>query len=194
MLHSGHLGQAETLAADGRELVEESGYERLLPLCELTDLSLDRAAGRDDALESRLVRMLEQSARFPVIRLETSVELALVRAAAGDLEAGERGLRAVIAEAERVGAVWPLIRARSSLSRMLLPAAPAAARAEAGRALTLVRGKGIWAWAGEAVLTLVETATPETAVEAKSAIEEFAAGLAGRDAPIAAALLRRCLS
>ena len=67
-----------------------------------------------------------------------------------------------------------------------------AAREEAGRALTLVQGKGIWAWAGEAVLTLVETATAATAVEATSAIEEFAAGLAGRDAPIAAELLHRC--
>ena len=193
MLHSGHLEQAEALAAAGRALVEESGYERLLALCELTDLSLDRAGGRDDALEPRLVRLLAQSARFPVIQLETSVELALVRAAAGDFPAGEAGLRAVIAEADRVGSVWPLIRARSSLSRLLRVDAPEPARRQAEQALLLVRGKGIWAWAGEAVLTLTETASFASDRDALAAvIAEFAAGLNGRDAPIAAQALHRC--
>jgi hypothetical protein len=195
MLHSGHLGRAEALAVAGRALVEESGYERLLALCELTDLSLDRALGRDDALEPRLSGLLAQSARFPVIRLETSLELALVRAAAGDVPAGEAGLRAVIAEAERVGSVWPLIRARSSLSRLLRAGAPGPARAQAEQALQLVRGKGIWAWAGEAVLTLAETALTSSAPDRAALAEviaEFAAGLGGRDAPIAAEALRRC--
>jgi hypothetical protein len=233
MLHSGHLDHALTLAAAGRQLVEESGYERLLALCELTDLSLDRALGRGDRLESRLNALLAMSARFPVIRLETTVELALVRAAggsgdasdagagdgggagdaegagagdgggagagdgggagdAGTSEAAEQALRAVIAEAERVGSVWPLIRARSSLSRLLRDRDPGAAQAQAASALLLVREKGIWAWAGEAVQTLAETAvTTAERAQAEAAIAEFAAGLSGRDAPIAARALRR---
>jgi hypothetical protein len=193
MLHSGHLDQALTLAAAGRQLVEESGYERLLALCELTDLSLDRVLGRDDDLEPRLSALLAMASRFPVIGLETNVERALVRAAAGDAPAAEHGLRAVIAEAERVGSVWPLIRARSSLSRLLRVRAPEAARAEAGLALQLVREKGIWAWAAEAVLTLAETAvTVAERTEAEAAIAEFGTGLSDRDAPIAVQALQRC--
>jgi hypothetical protein len=187
-LHSGHLTRAAGLADEGRSLVEKSGYERLLTLCELTDLSVLRAQGAED-LEPRLTGLRQESWRLPMIRLDVALELALVRAEPDEL-------RTVAGDAERFGAVLPQIRAHSALGRMLGPDDPDQAARHAVRALDLVRDKGIWSWASEATLALAELGvlepTPERLESARTAMDELAAGLRGRDAPIAVETLIRC--
>jgi len=191
-LHSGHLNRAEALADAGRRLVEESGYERLLTMADVTDLSLDRALGRFDGRERRLLLLLEQAPRFPVIRLDAVLELALVRTAFGRIDAGRDELLTVVADAERVGAVWPLIRAHSAMARVLIPSAPEQAAVHAEQALDLVRAKGIWSWAADAVLALAEMADSAAgAARAQQALAELAAGIEGRDAPAALDTWRR---
>ncbi|WP_121158698.1 ATP-binding protein [Micromonospora pisi] len=195
-MHAGHLDQAAALLASGRELVDETGYERLTALVEATELSLDRAAGRLDGLAERLTRLIATSERMPVTLLDARVELATVLARTatdGAVEPAERALCEVIADARRVGAIWPLVQALSVLARLTLPGRPDEAVRHATDALSLVRGKGLWAWAAEAVLVLAEAAVAAgEPARATAAVGELAAGIEGRDAPVARAVLRRC--
>ncbi|MFG1914452.1 ATP-binding protein [Micromonospora sp. NPDC048898] len=196
-LHAGHPEQAEALLAAGRALVDETGYERLRALVEATELSLDRAAGRLDGLAQRLTRLVADARRMPVTLLDARAELAtvLARTAVDDdeREVARRALREVVADARRVGAIWPLVQALSALARLTLAGRPDEAVRHATEALTLVRGKGILAWAAEAVLVLAEAAAAAGDPErAAAAVTELEVGIAGRDAPLALAALRRC--
>ncbi|MFY1619082.1 ATP-binding protein [Micromonospora sp. WMMD736] len=196
-LHAGHLARATALLADGRELVEETGYQRLAPLVEATELSLDRAAGRFDGLAERLSRLVVSAERMPVTLLDARADLAtvLARTASGDDEvrAADDALRSVVTDARRVGAIWPLVQALSTLARLVLRGQPDEAVRYATEALTLVRAKGILAWAADAVLVLAEAAvTAGEPARAAGAVTELEAGIAGRDAPLALAALRRC--
>ncbi|WP_165947168.1 AAA family ATPase [Micromonospora sp. 15K316] len=195
-LHAGHLDQAAALLTAGRELVEETGYERLTALVEATGLSLQRAAGRLDGLAERIERLIAAARRMPVTLLDARAELATVLAltATGTgVERAERTLREVVEAAERVGAIWPLVQARSAWARLVLGTRPEEAVRHATGALALVRAKGIWAWAAEAVLVLAEAAVAAgEPARAVPAVREFAAGIEGRDAPVALAALRRC--
>ncbi|MEH1166297.1 AAA family ATPase [Micromonospora sp. CPCC 205539] len=195
-VHAGHLDQAAALLTTGRELVEETGYERLATLVEATELSLDRAAGRLDGLTERLTRLVAAAERMPVTLLDARSELAtvLARTAVGDqVGPAERALREVVADARRVGAIWPLVQALSALARLTLVARPDEAVRHATDALSLVRGKGILAWAADAVLVLAEAAVAAgDPARAEAAVHELAAGIEGRDAPLALAVLRRC--
>lgn len=195
-LHAGHLEQAAALLAAGGELVEESGYERLTTLVEATGLSLERAAGRLAGLAGRLEQLVGAAERMPVTLLDARAELAtvLARTATGaETGRAERTLREVVATAQRVGAIWPLVQALSALARLVLVERPDEAARHATDALVLVRGKGIWAWAAEAVLVLTEAAVAAgDPARAVAAVGELEAGIEGRDAPVALAALRRC--
>ncbi|WP_410810074.1 ATP-binding protein [Micromonospora sp. 067-2] len=195
-LHAGHLDQAALLLQNGRELVDESGYERLAALVEVTELSLDRAAGRWDGLAERLSRFVAEARRMPVTLLDARSELAtvLARTASGDeVRVAERALRDVVADARRVGAIWPLVQALSALARLTLASQPDEAVRHATDALSLVRGKGILAWAADAVLVLAEAADAAgDPARAATAVAELAEGIEGRDAPLALTVLRRC--
>ncbi|RAO62072.1 hypothetical protein PSN01_01230 [Micromonospora saelicesensis] len=189
------------MLAAGRALVDETGYERLTSLVDATELSLDRAAGRLDGLAERLSRLIASSERMPVTLLDARVELATVLArtagtASGrhdEVEVAERALREVVADARRVGAIWPLVQALSALARLTVTGHPDEAVRHAAEALALVRGKGILAWAAEAVSVLAEAAAAAgDPGRAAGAVAELEAGIAGRDAPLAQAALRRC--
>ncbi|MEV1178292.1 LuxR C-terminal-related transcriptional regulator, partial [Nonomuraea sp. NPDC049784] len=128
------------------------------------------------------------TAAFPAASLDWRLLRGALLAATGPAEEAVACLGEVIAIAERVGAVWPLIPARMTLSRLLLTLDDAAGAAEhATAALTLVRAKGNWVWGAETVLCLVDAlgSTPETA----ELVAELGAGLEGADAPIAQAAL-----
>jgi hypothetical protein len=72
------------------------------------------------------------------------------------VELAEQGMREVVAEAERVGAIWPLVPARTALAALLseLSGRTPEAGAEARRVLDLVAGKGLPAWGAEATRLL----------------------------------------
>ncbi|MEU7771056.1 hypothetical protein AB0C44_07005 [Micromonospora taraxaci] len=110
-----------------------------------------------------------------------------------EVESAERALREVVADARRVGAVWPLVQALSALARLTVVGRPDEAVRHATEALSVVRGKGIVAWAADAVLVLAEAAAAAgEPARAAAAVAELEAGIAGRDTPLARAALRRC--
>ncbi|MBL7253465.1 ATP-binding protein [Paractinoplanes lichenicola] len=150
-LHVGDTTLAATMLATGRRLVDDADYERLRPLVELTTYGLELATGEWAGLEQRLLRFLDRPDRLPVAMPDARLYLARLRYRQGDLEAAERGLREVIAEAGRVGAPWPLIPARTTLAELLLARGDrAAGEAEAATALALAAAKGLPAWGREA--------------------------------------------
>ncbi|MEW1583848.1 AAA family ATPase [Micromonospora vinacea] len=110
-----------------------------------------------------------------------------------EVESAERALREVVADARRVGAIWPLVQALSALARLTVAGRPDEAVRHAAEALSVVRGKGILAWAADAVLVLAEAAAAQgEPARAAAAVAELEAGIAGRDTPLARVALRRC--
>ncbi|MFB4272580.1 AAA family ATPase [Nonomuraea sp. GTA35] len=186
-LHVGRLDRAETLLAEGRRVADEAEYLRVAEVVSLVTAAVDRAAGRWDGLEGRLRRLGDTSATFAAASLDSRLLRGALLAATGPAEQAVEVLREVIAIAGRTGAVWPLIPARTALSRLLLSLDDAAGAAEqATAALDLARAKGNWVWAAESVSCLVD------ALDGRGGAEEVArlrAGLAGADAPLARAAL-----
>jgi tetratricopeptide (TPR) repeat protein len=163
-LHVGDLEHAARLLDTGRRLLAAEGYERLQPVVELTELALDLATGRHDGLEERILAFLARPDRMPLTMLDARLHLGRLRHRRGDHERAEADLRAVIAEATRVGAAWPLIPAHTALAALLLDLSERdASRVEAETALALVRGKGIPAWGREAAHLLIICGSPGNA-------------------------------
>ncbi|MFI6790771.1 AAA family ATPase [Nonomuraea sp. NPDC050383] len=191
-LHIGHLDWAEALLAEGRQVVDQAEYLRLAEIVELVTAAADHAAGRWDGLAGR-VRHLGDSApaTFAAATLDVRLLHGTLLAATGPAEEAVAALTEVIAIAERVGAVWPLIPARTALSRLLLTLDDAAGAAEqATAALVRVRAKGNWVWGAQSVLCLVDSLDAlGRAGEAVELVDELAAGIAGADAPLAQAAL-----
>ncbi|MFI5932238.1 ATP-binding protein [Actinoplanes sp. NPDC051494] len=155
-LHTGQVTAAAELTATGRRLVDDADYERLRPVVELTELGLDLAADRRTDLTARLLHFLARPYRLPQAMADARLYLARLRFREGDTEVAEAGMREVIAEATRVGAVWPLVPARTALAELLLTTGShAEGRAEAQAAVDLAEGKGLRTWGAEAARLLV---------------------------------------
>ncbi|MEU4164091.1 AAA family ATPase [Actinoplanes sp. NPDC026670] len=159
-LHVGDITLAASMLATGRRLVDDTDYERLRPLVELTTYGLDLALDRRAGLEDRLLGFLAQPHRLPLAMPDARLYLARLRHRQGDLTAAEQGLRDVITEAGRVGAAWPLIPARTALAEVLLTrGANDEGRAEAQAALSLAEAKGLPAWGRDATRLLTPVAS-----------------------------------
>ncbi|MGP3934589.1 helix-turn-helix transcriptional regulator [Nonomuraea sp. KM88] len=190
-LHIGRLDRAEALLAEGRRVADQAEYLRVAEVVELVAAAVDRAAGRWDGLEPRARRLAGPSATFAAAFLDSRLLHGTLLAAMGPVENAGACLGEVIAVAERVGAVWPLIPARMALSRLLLTLDdPAAAAEQATAGLALVRSKGNWVWGAETVLCLVDAMDAlGEAGEAAGLVAELAAGIEGAGAPAAQAAL-----
>jgi hypothetical protein len=151
-LHVGLTSVAASLLDTGRRLVDAAEYERLRPVVELTEMSLDLAADSRVGLADRLSRFLARPHRLPLAMADARLHLARLHHREGRVEVAELGMREVIAEADRVGAIWPLVPARTALAALLveLPGRVREGRTEAQRVLDLVAGKGLPAWGHEA--------------------------------------------
>ncbi|GLY07054.1 AAA family ATPase [Actinoplanes sp. NBRC 101535] len=186
-LHVGHLDHATTLLARARQATEQ---ERLLPVAELTAFAIDLAHDRVDGLTERLRGFVARPARMPLTNLDARVMLGRLLARSGEVAEATEILTAVTADAARAGAVSPLIQARTALAGCLLTVSAARAEAEAATTIDLVRAKGIWAWAGEAVTVRWRALTAlDRAADAQACAAELREGTAGRDAPAAEAAL-----
>ncbi|MGP3914467.1 ATP-binding protein [Nonomuraea sp. 10N515B] len=190
-LHIGRLQRAEDLLAEGRHVADQAGYLRVAEVVELVTAAVDRAAGRWDGLADRLRRLGGATATFAAASLDSRLLQGVLLAATGPAEEAVSCLGQVIAVAERVGAVWPLIPARTALSRLLLTLNDAAGAAgQASAALVQVRAKGAWVWGAETTLCLVDALEAVGGLGgATEVVGELAAGIAGADAPSAQAAL-----
>ncbi|WP_092616201.1 AAA family ATPase [Jiangella sp. DSM 45060] len=191
-LHTGHVRRAGSLLAEGRRVAARAEYVRVTEVIELVAVSVDHAAGSWDGLAGR-ARALAAT-RFGAAALDGELLHATLLAASGETAAAAERLRELIATTERLGAVWPLVPARSALSRLLLGLDDVdGAMEQATAGLELALAKGHWIWAAPAVACLVDAhAAAGTAERAAEWVDALAAELGDVDAPLASAALRGC--
>ncbi|GAA0522612.1 LuxR family transcriptional regulator [Paractinoplanes deccanensis] len=151
-LHTGRHDRAAQLLTVARGLPAAAEYERIRPVVELTEHALDLATGHLDGLEERILAFLARPDRLPLTILDARLYLGRLRARTGRPAEAESDLRAVIADAARVGAAWPLIPAHTALAELL--GDPAHART----ALDLAERKGLPAWGRSAASLLAHLA------------------------------------
>ncbi|MFI6821930.1 AAA family ATPase [Micromonospora sp. NPDC050187] len=201
-LHVGQLRHAETLLAEGRRTADQAEYLRLAEVVELVAAAVDHALGRWKGLAGRLRRLSGfhpapqqpshgTASHFAAASFDIRLLHGALLAATGPAEEATACLVDVIAVTERVGAVWPLISARTTLSRLLLTLGDAEGAASAATsALADVRAKGNWVWGAESVLCLADALDAVgRADEAGPLVDELGVGIGDADAPLAQAAL-----
>ncbi|MFI0373007.1 AAA family ATPase [Actinomadura sp. 1N219] len=190
----GHYARARRYRAEGGRLAAECGAAFVEGMMEGTALRLDWYAGRWDGLAERARQTLEIVQGVSCIAADAHLVLGLLASALGNW-------RTAANELDAAGLADPA----NAPATVLATASGAMARlhatrgefdegvAEARRGIARIRAKGIWVWAGDlvpmAVLALARGGCPE---EADQVTEEFAEGIAGRDAPMAAAAFPAC--
>ncbi|WP_163632646.1 LuxR family transcriptional regulator [Microbacterium sp. B35-04] len=159
-LHIGYVSRADELLSEGRSIAERSGSPRLLEVYELVGAMVDHAAGRWDGLAERAHDLASRVFGFGAASFEAEYLNCLMLGSLGStVEAAER-LTELIRECERVGAAWPLIPARAALARLRLILGDARGGFdESTAALEQIQRKGMWTWAADALISLVDAAS-----------------------------------
>lgn len=193
-LHVGHVRRADELLAEGRRIAAQAEYLRISEVIDLVAAATDRAAGRWDGLAERIRDLAFQPSMFAAASLDDQLLHGMMLAASGSADEAVRYLEELIAASERVGAVWPLIPARTVLARLLLTVDDTSgAVAQANAALQHVREKGNWVWGAETVLCLVDAYVAQGHGHlTEEIVGELAVNVAAVDAPLAQAALRTC--
>src|SRR5699024_2833969 len=106
--------------AEGRAVATQSDYLRVSEVTELVTAAVDWAAGRCDGLDARVRHLAEQTSDFGAASLDARLLHASILSATASPSEATSYLRDLIADSERVGAIWPVLRAHTLLSRLLL--------------------------------------------------------------------------
>ncbi|WP_158307293.1 LuxR family transcriptional regulator [Kribbella flavida] len=146
-------------------------------------------AGQWEELPERLLRARSETASAPLVRAEVELVTGRLHLVRGDLSAAMEVLESVRGELPVRAA------ALATIGRMQLALGQTDAAVEAVEDfVSVVRRKDGWAWAGELVATTcVAWDRSERRPDALGLLQEFDAGLVGRDAPasVAASKLAR---
>ncbi|WBB57780.1 AAA family ATPase [Streptomyces sp. WMMC500] len=190
----GHYQAAQRYRAGGRRLAAECGAAFLEGIVEGTALRLDWYAGRWHGLAERCRHTLDAVRGVSSIAADAHLVLGLLASALGEWDEAAAELGAAGLADPRNAPAPVLATASGAMTRLLTARGePERARAEAERGLARIRRKDIWPWAGDlappAVAALVRGGELRAAEEVTA---ELAAGIAGRDAPLAGAALLAC--
>ncbi|MFJ2225879.1 ATP-binding protein [Streptomyces halstedii] len=187
----GHHTQAQRFRLEGRRLAAECGAPFLQGVIDGTGLRLEWTHGEWSGLAERARRLLDMAQGVSGIAADAHLVLGLLAVARGEWEEAtdELGAAGLRDPANAPAAV--LAAATGAMARVRMARGEAEAGcAEAERGIVRLRRKGIWAWGGDlvpmAVAALVRTGRMP---EAESLLAEFTDGVAGLDAPLAAAAL-----
>ncbi|AXK33027.1 LuxR family transcriptional regulator [Streptomyces armeniacus] len=190
----GHYAKGQRYRAEGWRLAAECGAPYTEGIVEGTGLRLDWYAGRWQGLAERARHTLDVVQGVSGIAADAHLVLGMLALARGEWEEAAARLDAA-GLADPANAPAPILAtaagmmARLRVSRGEL----SGACAEAERGVARIRRKGIWPWAGDlapaAVGALVRGGRTD---DAARLADEFEAGVAGRDAPLAAAAVWAC--
>jgi DNA-binding CsgD family transcriptional regulator len=193
---TGQYGAADEFLTRGRGLLADADDPYLGVAFESTALLLDYLQGRWVGLATRAEQLLRTGEDAPLVVAEVELVLGLLLVAEGRVVEARVRLEAARDFGSTGGSVPVVAAAEGGLARVAAAsddAQEAAARALAG--LDLVAGKGVWVWAAElapaatgALLALRRNA------EATELTGKVAAGLRGRNVPVAKAALATCRS
>jgi DNA-binding CsgD family transcriptional regulator len=182
----GRYAEAESLLRAGAQLADGSNGSYLGCAREGTALLHDYAVGNWDGLATRADDLIRTASDVPSVVTEARLVLGRLALATGELREAEAQL------AEATGSVPIAVAADGELARLAAATgAPTTAQQRIRHGLAMVRDKGVWVWSAELVPAAVAVLArmPEHQPVARKLLDELAAGLAGRDAPLASAAL-----
>ncbi len=193
-LDLGYSRRAEELLDRAEAIHEEIDHTWWKLWLAGTRASLDWTVGRWERLEARVRALVEHTANTPGASLEDHVVLGSLLLSRGAVEDAARSLTSTLIAAR--GALWapPLVAASGHLARIHLDRGEVdAAGGVAGRALDVVRRKGLWVCAAKVAPMAVDVLLAQgDRPAARQLVGEFASGLRARDAPAARAALAIC--
>jgi DNA-binding CsgD family transcriptional regulator len=178
----GHYRRAESLLRAGHQLLRQASNGYLHHHLTGAALWYDYAVGRWDELAARARAAIAATPDASLVAGEARLVLGLISLATGDV----REVAAHLANAET--SVPVAASAAGALARLAAASGDTAnARRWIKRGVELVRQKGVWCWAADLAPTgiAVLARSPRTQPDARKLLDEFAAGVAGRDSPLA---------
>ncbi|GAA1339702.1 helix-turn-helix transcriptional regulator [Saccharothrix algeriensis] len=190
----GHFDLARDFLDKGLRLTAGAGVPFTESTGQSTRIHLDWYTGDWGSLVPRATRLLEEYRELLPVASESALVLGGVAVARGDWDEAERhlaesGVRSV------ENSITPIaLGGFAALCRLWLERGDRArACEEADRGLDLLRRKGVWAWAGELAPAAADAyLAAGRSADAAALVDELAAGIAGRDAPLAEVALKTC--
>lgn len=178
---AGHYQSAESLLQLAQRVTGDTAGRYLTCCLTGTALLHDHAVGRWDGLAARAEEVVTTMPDVPTVVAEARLVLGLLALATGDLHQAERQLTGANASLPvAVAAAGGLARIAAASGRV------SAAEDLVKHAIEQVRDKGVWSWAAELAPTAVTMlGRGQQQPAARKLLDEFAAGLADRDSPLA---------
>ncbi|SDJ26829.1 regulatory protein, luxR family [Lentzea albidocapillata subsp. violacea] len=184
---TGHYTQARELLQVSDTLMSDNDVPYLSTLRTGTRLRIDALTGTWATLETDAAQLIEQAGEMPSLAMDAFLALAWTALARGDRDAAGWHLDGAQASAPET----PPLQLAVSAARVALALARndvAAAAVGADRALNRVRAKENWVWAADLVPHAVRAFTRAgRSADAHRLADEYTQGVAGTDAPLAAA-------
>ncbi|MEW9549846.1 AAA family ATPase [Nonomuraea sp. NPDC050783] len=183
----GHYAAAERFAERSRRIAEETGALYPAFLVEMSSIRLDLLTGRWAGLRERALAAVEMTFEAPLLAVEARLALGVLALARGEWDEAREHLEAAGVRDADSGFLPVALAGSAALVELhLARGAPDAALHEAGLGLERLRRKGVWVWGDQLVpAAVVALLGAGRWREAEELVAEFAAGLAGRDAPAA---------
>ncbi|NGO70149.1 ATP-binding protein [Streptomyces boncukensis] len=190
----GRYRAAHRFRDEGLRLAAACGAGYYEGIVEGTALRLDWYAGRWQGLAERARHILELVDGVSGIASDAHLVLGLLAGTLGEWDEAAAELGAAGLDDPRNAPTPILATASGAMARVLRARGePVRARTETERGLGRIRRKGIWTWAGDLVpMAVGELVRDGRLPEAERVAAELAGGIAGRDAPLAAAALTAC--
>jgi DNA-binding NarL/FixJ family response regulator len=187
----GHYERARRLIESGQTLAGRFGYQRSLSGLEATSLVIRWFTGAWDGLEEDARRLLETAGDVPGDAVHGRVVLGLLAIVRRRVRVTEAALEDAVGFLQEDGEVPLLALASAALAGVYLAEGRADTAWEVvDRPIQAAEAKGIWVWAAEALPVAVESMLANGRDEdATDVVRRYAAGIRGRDAPIARAML-----
>lgn len=189
----GHPKSAARFVARAEELLRGAESPYYAGLVRTAGLLLDWTGGRWEGLAARAEAVAGEYADIPVLAAEATLVRGLLELTGGRTGTARRLLEQAAATV-RLDTGVVTAGAAGALCRLDLASGhPERAWDRAARAVETVRRVGAWVWGADVVPAAVEALVGLGEAEAAEALtEEFADGVAGRDAPAARAAVEAC--
>ncbi|WP_307795854.1 AAA family ATPase [Amycolatopsis sp. 195334CR] len=185
----GHFDRAALLLKDGLRIANCAGALFVTGNGQSTRARLDWLTGNWSGLAESAEALREKYRDLAAITSESALVLAGLACVRGEFEEAEKHLAATNLLNPDQGVMTVVLSAAGMLSRVRLAAGDLpGACAAADHGMATARRKEIWVWAAELVPSAVDAYVHAGRLDdAERAIEDFARGIAGRDAPAASA-------